>query len=291
MNIILIIYFIASISNGAPIFYLNNNKLIGISNIINYNNKSIILKYPIEEFINKYEINYNMNNIINNQMQMQNMNMNNMQNPNMISYNEAWLEGFRKGVEEVNNEEFLSCPKMNVLFKACTGRETMLVVDLGTTIDELLMQYLAFINMIDYGFENRMDFSFGVRKLRFGDKTKIELFFKNAPIPNVVVTGDFYCFLDDDNPIKKVTFKTTLGIIHQLRINFHMKIKELFKYYLHLVKRPESLTDKNSKIFFLYNAKKIKLDDRTLLDKFFSEDLNPIIIVNDPEGLIINDKK
>ena len=69
-----------------------------------------------------------------------------------------------------------------------------------------------------------------------------------------------------------------------------MEIKELLKYYLHLVKRSELLKDKNNKICFLYNAKKIKLDDKTILGVFFNKDLNPIIVVNDPQGLISNDK-
>ena len=269
------------------IYYINNNKLIGISNIINYNNKSIILKYPLEEFINKYEI--TMNNIFNNNIpQIQNMIINNEQIPNIINDNEGFK---KKEIEKIYDDEnlYLKCPKINVIFKATQGTIWNLTVNHGTTIDELLEKYFRSIGRPDlYEFKiKNFIFLCNAALLKFGDQTKVELFFKNAHIPTIHVNE---CNNWIYGPIKEVIFKTTLGIIHQLKIDFSMEIKELLKYYLHLVKRSELLTDKNNKICFLYNAKKIKLDDKTILDIFFNKDLNPIIVVNDPQGLISNDK-
>ena len=68
-----------------------------------------------------------------------------------------------------------------------------------------------------------------------------------------------------------------------------MKIKELLKYYLKVVKKSELINNNNdNQICFLYNAERIKLDDEILLDAFFNKDENPIIIVNEPNDLINN---
>ena len=54
--------FINSGSIGAPILDINSNKVIGITlepnNNLNYN-EGVIMKFPIEDFINKYQIKNN----------------------------------------------------------------------------------------------------------------------------------------------------------------------------------------------------------------------------------------
>ena len=82
--------FINSGSNGAPILNLTNYKVIGIALETMENNnyyKGIILKFPIEEFINKYQINNNqIPNIFNNNFQGIGISNNFM--PNMIGMNQ-----------------------------------------------------------------------------------------------------------------------------------------------------------------------------------------------------------
>ena len=67
-----------------------------------------------------------------------------------------------------------------------------------------------------------------------------------------------------------------------------MKIKELLKYYLKVVKKPELINNNNNQICFLYNSKRIKLDDEIPLYALINNDENPIIIVIDPNDLINN---
>ena len=62
-----------------------------------------------------------------------------------------------------------------------------------------------------------------------------------------------------------------------------MKIKELLKYYLKVVKKPELINNNNNQICFLYNAERIKLDDEIRHYALFKNDENPIIIVNEPK--------
>ena len=208
--------FINSGSNGAPILNLTNNKVIGISletqGMNNYN--GIILKYSIEDFINKYQINNNqMPNMFNNNFgfginnnfmpNINNMNNNNFMPgminnfnfmPNMMVNNnsnldyEEWLKGFQKGVEQINNiGEEAPRPKMNVIFTNTQGTTHIMLLNYGTTIDQMLEKYL--IRAGKYGDKDKICFLFCGIMLRFGDQTPIEEFFKDAP-PKVVVTDD-----------------------------------------------------------------------------------------------------
>ena len=142
--------------------------------------------------------------------QIKNMNnMNNMNNNNIIPNNnimmsnqmlglnlmgmnnndEEWLKGFKMGVEEANEEEeYDSSPKINILFKTTQGVTHTIVYKYGTTIDEVLKKYLYRINRPELINEKgKFCFLFNARQLKFGDKTKVEDFFKGISNPNVVV--------------------------------------------------------------------------------------------------------
>ena len=70
-------------SNGGPILNLMNNKVIGMSIITNDNcifNIGIFFKYPIEQFINNYQIK------LTNQPQIPNMFNNNFMNMGMNNF-------------------------------------------------------------------------------------------------------------------------------------------------------------------------------------------------------------
>ena len=138
--------FINSGSIGAPILDINSNKVIGITlepnNNLNYN-EGVILKFPIEDFINKYQVKNNpMPNMFNNNLNnnFPNMGMNNNFMPNMMGMNinfnndnEEWLKGFQMGVENKDDRK-----KMNVIFKAApSGTTTTLTLKYGTTIDKM----------------------------------------------------------------------------------------------------------------------------------------------------------
>ena len=193
-----------------PILDINSNKVIGITlepnNNLNYN-EGVILKFPIEDFINKYQVKNNqMPNMFNNNFNnnFPNMGMNNNFMPNMLfnnninfmpnmmgmninfnNDNEEWLKGFQMGVENKDDRK-----KMNVIFKAApSGTTTTLTLKYGTTIDKMLEIYLNRVGRPElYGdTSNRIAFLFSVCKLRFGDQTPIETFFAGCSLPKVVV--------------------------------------------------------------------------------------------------------
>ena len=85
-----------------------------------------------------------------------------------------------------------------------------------------------------------------------------------------------------------LVFKTTGGLKTNLIINYGTTVSEALLIYLKRVGKPE-LFDPNSGIFFLYNAKRINLNDNTKIEDFirnFGNQINPIIIVNDVKNLI-----
>ena len=63
----------------------------------------------------------------------------------------------------------------------------------GTTIDQILEKYLQRIGRHDLYSEksNKICFLFNACRLRFGDKTPVEEFFKNVMNPQIIVNDIF----------------------------------------------------------------------------------------------------
>ena len=82
-----------------------------------------------------------------------------------------------------------------------------------------------------------------------------------------------------------VVFKTTMGIITNILIDYGKTMTELLKVYLTRVDKMELFNTKNT-IAFLFNAKKIEWLDDTKVEIFFRFTPHPTIVVNDMRGLI-----
>ena len=84
---------------------------------------------------------------------------------------------------------------------------------------------------------------------------------------------------------KNIVFKTTMGIITNVLIDYGKTMTELLKVYLTRVDKMELFNTKNT-IAFLFNAKKIEWLDDTKVEIFFRFTPQPTIVVNDMRGLI-----
>ena len=82
-----------------------------------------------------------------------------------------------------------------------------------------------------------------------------------------------------------ITFKTTQGVRTTVSVDFNKSLSDTIYLYLQRVNRPD-LFNPNSGIFFLYNANKINIYDKTTVGAFFKGMANPIIIVNDLKNFI-----
>ena len=109
---------------------------------------------------------------------------------------EDWMQGFKMGVEEVNNvtedndnDEKLPGPKINIIFRTTKGTQTTIVLNHGKTVEDALTKYLKRVSRPDLinKIENKICFLYNAAPLKFGDKTPIEEFFKNNFYPKVVV--------------------------------------------------------------------------------------------------------
>ena len=153
---------------GMPISYINNNMNFGMGMTGIPNNNMMM--------------NNNFNNFdMGNNMMMNNINNNNFGIPinnwqNMMNYN------------ELNNNSFFNDRlKKNVIFQDEQGHSTNMSFNYDTTIDEMLKKYIKRINRPDLYVNNKIYFLYNAERIRFGDKTPIKVFFKNAHIPKVYV--------------------------------------------------------------------------------------------------------
>jgi hypothetical protein len=273
-NIIKTTCYIESGMNFAPILNTNNNKVIGIwnKNIQNNNsNNGIFLIKPVCEFMEDYCITLKKimdniepnNNFINN---------NNFQNENQNLYNNNYEEEFNPG------------PKLNIIFSSTQGTSTNIVINSEATIDELLDKYLKKVNKIYLKKTNKICFLYNSSILKYGDKTKVEKFFKGHLSPKIVVND-----VNNICPSFKmdIIFKISSGITHVLRHydTYTYPISKVLKKYLTEIKREDIINDKNNKIYFLYNAKRLKFDEVTPVSYIFNyyqnSIQNPSIIVVD----------
>ena len=119
------------------------------------------------------------------------MNMGVMQNMSMED--DDWLQGFKMGVDEINNpggdnSENISGPKINVHFTTTIGTAHNLTIPYGTPIDQVLRKYLTVVGRPDlFGKEQDIGFLFNANKVSFKNKTPVEVFFKNVLVAKIIV--------------------------------------------------------------------------------------------------------
>ena len=80
-------------------------------------------------------------------------------------------------------------PQMNIIFSSNLGETHNLKFYYGTTINQILTQYLIKIGRTDLidSESNKITFSFNAIQLKFGDKTKIENYFHKLQCPKIFV--------------------------------------------------------------------------------------------------------
>ena len=82
-----------------------------------------------------------------------------------------------------------------------------------------------------------------------------------------------------------VIFKTTMGVVTNVLIDYGKTMSDLFQVYLKRVDKIELYNTKDT-ILFLFNAKKLSFTDNTKVEDFFRLTPNPTVVVNDVKGLI-----
>ena len=101
---------------------------------------------------------------------------------------ELWLKGFHIGFQPAIDTT-KDKAKMNIIFRTTQGTTHNIILNYGTTIDEALTTYLKRVGRPELKYDNsvKINFIFNATRIKFGDQTKIEVFFKNVSIPLVLV--------------------------------------------------------------------------------------------------------
>ena len=119
-----------------------------------------------------------------------NMNMGNMNN---AEEEEEWMKGFKMAVQEVNSsidpDDNKPGPRINIIFNTTQGTTHNIAVVKGTTVHQALEKYLKRIGKPELigTQESKICFLWNANKMRFGDNTPVEQFFKNMQMPKIVV--------------------------------------------------------------------------------------------------------
>ena len=113
-------------------------------------------------------------------------------NNQMMNDDDDWMQGFKMGVDEVNNvsnDPDLNKPgaKISVLFTTTIGTKRTIVLAYGTTVDQALRKYLDQVGKLDLVGSDKISFLYNAAKLNYGDNTPVENFFRNNMYPKVVV--------------------------------------------------------------------------------------------------------
>ena len=233
----------------------NDNQIPFNNNINMINNNNFNFGIPIPNNIEQ--------NIFNNNNNINNINFNkNIDKGKLI--NERYSYKLCKN----------SPKKVNVTFTY--QKPKTFIVDYGTTIQDLLTNYLKYMGMI-YIFDYYISFIYNATKLNINDKRLVE---------EVTYAADMRINVNVSELIvlRHFTFVTTSNIKLNLIFDIYSTNEELLKAFFEEVGKPE-LFGKDDKINFLYNGDKIKYKGNEIIDSIFTDD-NPRIVVIDTNNLL-----
>ena len=221
---------------------------------------------------NNMGFNMNNNNLINNMHMFNNIGLNqmNMNNNNIninqqkININDIYIDKLRKN----------SPKKINVTFNY--QKRNVFIVDYGTTIREILINYLKFSGM--FYISECITFLYNATKLNIDDQRPVEVACSyNYDIIISVSVSDVVV-------IKKFFFETTSHITLNLLFDGYSTIEELFQAFFNELGSPQ-LFGKNNNIFFIFNGAKVKYNEKEIIESLFTNNNNNVL-VSDPNDLI-----
>ena len=230
----------------------NNNFMIPVQNNIGFN--------MINNNHNNIGFNMMNNNLNNNFNQINIINNNNAQNIDKnISINEKYLNKLCKNSKR----------KINVTF-TYQERKTF-TVDFGTSIHELLINYLKYMGM--FYISDYITFVYNASRLNINDQTPIEKVSSYSVDMRIIIN------ISDMIVLKNFNFESASGIKLKLVFDNYSTIEELLQAFFEEVEKPE-LFGKDDKINFLYNANKIKYKDKEIIDATFNEHDSRIVVLD-----------
>ena len=175
----------------------------------------------------------------------------------------------------------------DITFKTSQGHKYILDFSVGSKMERIIIGYLYYIDHREL-INNRNNIKFLYNGEIINEKITARKCFKNEikPIILVLDTNNLLtnaAKYNDNNEIISgqkfnVYFQTSRGNITNILYNYGTTIDKMLKKYLVRIDHPESIN--SNKIYFLYNADRIKFGDQTVLEKIFKYNQNSRIAVD-----------
>ena len=247
-----------SSSNGGPILNLTNNKVVGITLV---GHQGTILKYPIEDFINRYQ-NVQPNMMMNNYNSNMNMNININNNGNNIGMQGVLDMGGASGVGGMN----MGMQGMNI------GMQGM---NIGMQGMNMGMQGMNLGKNQNMGMMDdevwKKGYKIDINEINNNKDNEEEIWMRGF-----IMTAEEVNRLNNIN----IIFKTSQGLTTNMTYSYGTTINEVLNKYLKQVGRPDLIGDKGGKITFLYNATKLEFGDQTTVESKFKSDNQRVTVVD-----------
>ena len=276
----------------------NNFKSDMINNNINqYQNININNNFSLDKNNNNLNqcMNINKNENFINQNNMMKNNMNNNFNPNLLMMNDYLKQN------NINLNNNLNQNIMNMNNSSNNFNQNMMINN--TNGNNIFNQNLM-INNNNYNQNLMINDNNSFNQNKMINNNILNNNFNatnNVHIPQMLQMSDleneewlkaFQLGVDEVNlPRLKVRFKTTQGVDNNITVEYGTTIDQLLKKYLTIQKREYLIEYESHNIVFLFNAKQIKLGDKTKVEQFFKNIINPMVVVNDVNYLIEGKEK
>ena len=165
--------------------------MVYIKKNFNYN-IGTCLQFPLNDFFGKDEI---IINIIKKENEKNNETYN-----NLLNKYEKIKKEFKEIIRIIDNNiptfyNQIGTKLKYILFSNVKGYKNVLKLNYGTTIDQMLRIYLKIIKReFLYNDNQKVCFIYNAKKIKFGNKTRIECFFRYIDFPKIIVNliDDFF---------------------------------------------------------------------------------------------------
>jgi len=194
----------------------------------------------------------------------------------------------------INDKEYY-ITIIKFIFKDNHGNQVEIFANCKKSIYDFLIDYLKEIDHYSYPSYidiNKIQFFYNNKIIEDKYKNcyiKIDEYFK---IDYTKVKNEFLIYVNDINNLIKainIIFIDNHGNKVEIIANKKNTIYNIIMRYLYKVKHEELITkmERKDEIQFIYKQKKIEYDDNTIIEYYFKNDNNPIIQVNDFDGILL----
>ena len=164
------------------------------------------------------------------------------------------------------------------IFQSNSGDKIKIMVTDKKSIDGLLIKYIykkEHTELIDRN--DKIKFLYNSKELKFKDYTSIGQYFTNDCSPVIFVKDPNNLLMNNLNQ-KNIVFRFNTGDILNLIFSYGTTINSLYRIFPYKIGRKD-LIKNDIKQFFVFNANRLKLGDKTSIEQIFNNYDSPNVTV------------